>query len=68
MYATESVGMLDKALRLIQAAERDLDEEARGIVTLRGNPFGKAWGYRLMETSGSKLGYQQSEEASGISP
>ena len=36
--------MLNKALRLISAAERDLDEEAKGLNIKRGNPFGKPWG------------------------
>jgi len=36
--------MMNKALRLIAAAERDLDEEAKGINIKRGNPFGRPWG------------------------
>ena len=36
--------MLNKALRLISVAERDLDEETKGINIERGNPFGKPWG------------------------
>ena len=36
--------MMNKALRLIAAAERDLDEEAKGINIKRGNPFGRPCG------------------------
>ena len=43
MYATDSASMPNKALRLIQAAERNLREKANGTITKRGNPFGKAW-------------------------
>ena len=46
-YATDSASMMNKALRLIRAAERDLDEEAKGIKTKRGNPFGKPWGLQV---------------------
>jgi len=47
MYATDSASMLSKALRLIEAAERDPEEEAQGIVIKRGNPFGKPWGLQV---------------------
>ena len=47
MYATDSASMLNKALRLIQAAERNLREIANGAITRRGNPFGKAWGLQV---------------------
>lgn len=44
IYATDSASMMNKALRLIAAAERDLDEETKGINIKRGNPFGRPWG------------------------
>ena len=47
MYATDSASMLNKALRFIQAAERNLRENANGTITKRGNPFGKAWGLQV---------------------
>ena len=47
IYATDSASMMDKALRLIQAAERDLDEEAKGINIKRGSPFGRRWGLQV---------------------
>ena len=47
MYATDSASMLNKALRLIQDAERNLRGKASGAITLRGNPFGKAWGLQV---------------------
>ena len=47
MYATDSASMLNKALRLIQAADRNLRETANGAITRRGNPFGKAWGLQV---------------------
>ena len=43
-YATDSASMMSKALKLIKAAERDLDEEEQGTQIKRGNPFGKPWG------------------------
>ena len=39
--------MMSKALRLIKAAERGLDEEEQGTQTKRGNPFGKPWGLQV---------------------
>ena len=39
--------MMNKALRLIKAAERDLDEEAKGTQIKRGDPFGKPWGLQV---------------------
>ena len=39
--------MMSKALRLIKAAERDLDEEEKGNHIKRGNPFGKPWGLQV---------------------
>ena len=47
MYATDSASMLSKALKLIKAAEKDLEEEAQGTVIKRGNPFGEAWGLQV---------------------
>ena len=47
MYATDSASMLDKPLRLIQAAERDLEDKSRGNITMRGNPLGKSWGLQV---------------------
>ena len=47
LYATDSASMLNKALRLIQAAERDLEEEERGEHVKRGNPFGRRWGLQV---------------------
>ena len=56
MYDTDGASMLSKALRLIKAAERDLEEETKGIVIKRGNPFGNTWDCKSMETYGSNLG------------
>ena len=55
-YATDSASMMSKALRLINAAERDLDEEEKGNQIKRGNPFGKPWDFKLTETYGNKPG------------
>ena len=38
-YATDSASMMKKALKLIAAAERDMEENAKGIQIRRGNPF-----------------------------
>ena len=46
-YATDSASMLNKARRLIKAAERDLAEEESGTVVKRGNPFKKPWGLQV---------------------
>ena len=46
-YATDSASMMSKALRLIKAAERDLQEEEQGSQIMRGNPFGKPWGSQV---------------------
>ena len=55
-YATDSASMMKKALKLITAAERDLEENAKGIKVRRGNPFKKPWDCKPMETFGSKHG------------
>jgi len=46
-YATDSASVLNKALRLIEAAERDLVDETMGISIKRGNPFKKPWGLQV---------------------
>jgi len=46
-YATDSASMMNKALRLIEAAERDLEEEEMETEIKRGNPFRKPWGLQV---------------------
>ena len=55
-YATDSASMMKKALKLIAAAEWDMEENAKGIKIRRGNPFKKPWGCKPMETFGNKHG------------
>ena len=46
LYATDSASMMSKALKLIAAAEKPMEEQKKGIVKIRGNPFGKSWDCR----------------------
>ena len=48
--------MMSKALKLIAAAEQEQDKMKKGKEKLRGNPFGKSWGYKLAGTFGSNPG------------
>ena len=47
LYATDSASMMSKALKLIAAVEKLMEEKKKGIVKLRRNPFGKAWGVQV---------------------
>lgn len=52
MYATDSEGMLSKALMLLQAAKDIEEKEARGEKVDKQKPFKKPLGFKEMETSG----------------
>lgn len=43
MYATDTVSMLSKALKLIKAGEKDQKGKDQSTKVRRGNPFGKPW-------------------------
>ena len=71
-YATDSKSMMDKALKLIDAAKKEEQQiqmkqassnsSSMASSQKRKNPFKKAWGSKLMEICGSKLGKPFSSE------
>ena len=67
MYATDSASMLNKALRLIQAAERHLTEKkTTEPPSNEATRLEKRGAYRWMGTYGKLLGMPSSDGASGI--